>query len=66
LDRKYDRQWVTAQAKFPISGKYAFSILTQSELVFVDGNQNNIEVLNKDDLSFIGTIKTDNSPALSL
>ena len=66
LDRKYDRQWISAQARFSISGKYAFSVLTNQELVFVDGNQGNIEVLNKGDLTLIGTINTDNSPALSI
>jgi hypothetical protein len=66
LDRKYDRQWISAQARFSISGKYAFSVLTHQDLVFVDGNQGNIEVLNKGDLTLIGTLNTDSSPALSI
>jgi hypothetical protein len=66
IDRKFDRMWVTAQAKHPIQGKYSFSVHNHGDIVFVDGNQNNIEVLNKRDLSFIGSIKTENAQALSI
>lgn len=40
--------------------------MTQQDYVFVDGNQNNVDVLRKDDLSLIGQLKTDNNAVFSL
>jgi hypothetical protein len=59
VDRKTDSSWATATAKFSVSNKYAFAVMTQQDYVFVDGNQNNVDVLKKEDLSLIGSLKTD-------
>lgn len=53
------------QAKFKIQGKYSFAVMTQSDYVFVDGNQSNVDVLKKDDLSLIGTLMTDGNAVFS-
>jgi hypothetical protein len=39
--------------------------MTQSDYVFVDGNSNNVDILNKNDLSLIGSLKTDNNAVFS-
>lgn len=64
-DRKVDASWVKQKAKFQIAGKYSFAVMTQQDYVFVDGNHNDVEILNKNDLSLIGTLKTDNNPVFS-
>jgi hypothetical protein len=39
--------------------------MTQQDYVFVDGNQNNVDVLNKNDLTSMGILKTDNNAIFS-
>ena len=65
FDRKLDPAWVSQKGKYTISGKYSFAVLASQDYVFVDGNGNNVEMLKKDDLSLVGTLKTDGNAVFS-
>jgi hypothetical protein len=65
VDKKIDGSWVNYGAKFQIVGKYSFAVMTQQDYVFVDGNNNNVDVLKKDDLSLFGKLKTDGNAVFS-
>jgi hypothetical protein len=51
--------------KFRIANKYAFSVMHQNGLVFVDGNENNVDVLNAKDLTSVQQISTDKKASFS-
>jgi hypothetical protein len=38
---------------------------SQGDFLFVDGNHNNVEVLNKNDLTLLAVLKTDNNACFS-
>jgi hypothetical protein len=65
FDRKNDPSWVNASAKYTVSGKYSFAVMTQSDYVFVDGNKNNVDVLKREDLSLVGSLQTDGNAVFS-
>ena len=65
VERKFDSSWAVNQGKFGVTGKYSFSVLTQQDYVFVDGNQNNVDVLKREDLTRIGSMSTDNCAIFS-
>ena len=56
---------IPAINKFKIANKYAFSVLQQNGVVFVDGNENNIDVLNAKNLSLIQSLNTDKKAIFS-
>ena len=49
-----------------MQGKYSFAVMSAQDYVFVDGNSNNVEVLNKNDLSLMATLSTDNNAVFSM
>ena len=57
--------WTKVKFKHTIGGKYAFSVLTHQDQIFVDGIGNNIDVLKKDDLSKITSLSTDGNAIFS-
>ena len=52
------------KARYTVSGKLSFAVMASQDYVFMDGNDK-VEVLKKDDLSLIGTLKTDNNAVFS-
>lgn len=58
-------KWIPTLSKFKIANKYSFSVLQQNGLVFVDGNENSIDVLNSQDLSLVSSLNTDKKATFS-
>ncbi len=51
--------WTSIKSKYSVYMKYSFSVLAHQDMVFVDGINNNIDVLSKDDLKKTGTLNTE-------
>jgi hypothetical protein len=59
VDRKVGLDWINQKARYTISGKYSFAVHTHTDYVFVDGINNRVDVLKKDDLSLVGSFDTE-------